>query len=232
MFIAIKVMKEKSVEKVDQEQEVMSTKETMRLIYQNNLWGGGKQDFYSGQGSHKQKIVEPYIQVVSDWLDSFDQQLSICDLGCGDFNVGRQLVGHSKSYVGIDVVKELIQRNIRLFQTKNVTFQCLDMVREELPKADCAIVRQVFQHLSNHEILTVLSKLKEYRFLVLTEHLPVGEFIPNIDKPTDFDIRLGKKSGVVLTCAPFGLKPIKQGEMLSIDFRNRSKIVTTLYQNF
>lgn len=211
---------------------MLSTKETMSLIYQNKLWGGGDKKFYSGQGSHKQKIVAPYVKVILDWLTTFDQKLSICDLGCGDFNVGRQLVGHSKQYVGIDVVEELIQRNIRLFQSENLSFQCLDMVKDELPKADCAIVRQVLQHLSNQQILTVLPRLSKYRFLIVTEHLPFGEFVSNIDKPTDFDIRLGKKSGVVLTCAPFNIKPIKQEEMLTIDFRKRSKIVTTLYQNF
>ena len=214
------------------EQKENTVKEVMSLIYKENLWGGRNEPFYSGSGSHKQKIVEPYVRSITKWLASFDEKLVVCDLGCGDFNVGRQLVPFSKRYVGIDVVDALIKRNKTIFNEDKLTFHCLDIIQDELPEGDCAIVRQVLQHLSNEEILTLMPKLRKYRFLVVTEHLPFSEFIPNINKSTDYNIRLGKKSGVVLTEAPFYLNPIKEEKLVTIGFRQRSQISTTVYQNF
>lgn len=223
-------MPENDMEKKDQ--KVSTIKEVMAQIYKENLWGGKNESFYSGSGSHKRKIVEPYILAITKWLASFNEKLVICDLGCGDFNVGRQLVPFSKGYIGIDVVDALIQRNQTLFNEDKLTFKCLDIIEDTLPDGDCAILRQVLQHLSNEEILALIPKLRKYRFLVVTEHLPFAEFVPNIDKPTDYDIRLGKKSGVVLTQPPFDLNPLKEENLLTIGFRQRSQITTTLYQNF
>ena len=31
----------------------------------------------------------------------------MCDLGCGDFNVGKELVKHAKRYVAVDIVADL-----------------------------------------------------------------------------------------------------------------------------
>lgn len=216
----------------EKNQKNSTVKAVMAYIYKENLWGGKNESFYSGSGSHKQKIVHPYIRSITKWLASLDEKLVICDLGCGDFNVGRQLVPFSKHYIGVDVVDELIERNQGLFDEDKLTFQCLDIIQDKLPEGDCAIIRQVLQHLSNEEILNLVPKLRKYRFLVVTEHLPFAEFVPNIDKPTDYDIRLGKKSGVVLTEAPFDLNPLKEEKLLTIDFRQRSQITTTLYQNF
>jgi len=55
-------------------------------------------------------------------------------------------------------------------------------------------IRQVLQHLSNAHILRAIPKIAaSYRFLVLTEHLPLGEaFTPNLDKPADCTVVLSK----------------------------------------
>lgn len=68
--------------------------------------------------------------------------------------------------------------------------------------------------------------------MIITEHLPFEKFTVNKDKPTGAGIRQGQKSGVVLTEPPFNLNPLRETELLSINMRRRSKIVTTLYQNF
>ncbi len=68
------------------------TKEVMNQIYEKNLWGGNENEFYSGEGSHNPEIVEPYLQTLKSFLSSFENPLTVCDLGCGDFNVGQHLV--------------------------------------------------------------------------------------------------------------------------------------------
>lgn len=208
-----------------------STKSVMTDIYSKKRWGGPDKDFYSGAGSHSAKIVKPYVKHTREWLRSFEPRLSLCDLGCGDFNVGEQLVADTKSYIAIDVVEDLIERNRGKFDYPGLEFYCLDIVGDPLPEADCVTVRQVLQHLSNDEIKKILPKLSKYKYLLITEHLPTGEFTPNKDKPTGRGVRLAQDSGVVITEPPFNFNPMRSDELLSVRYR-KSRIVTTLYQNF
>ena len=206
------------------------TKAVMDQIYEQHLWGGQAYDFYSGEGSHHPDIVNPYLDVVTAFLKSHNNSLNVCDFGCGDFNIGQHLFQYTKNYIAIDIVEALIERNKRKFNFDHLQFLCLDIAKDELPVADCAIIRQVFQHLSNAEILQITEKLYQYKYLILTEHIPSEAFIPNLDIISGQGIRLKHQSGVDLLEPPFNLK-VKCVEVLNeIDwFDHQSKIVTKLY---
>lgn len=209
------------------------TKEVMIQIYQLHLWGGKEYEFYSGDGSHDITIIEPYQEVVIRFLQSFDEPLIVCDLGCGDFNVGKKFVSFTKKYIGVDIVPDLIERNKNRFQAENLSFQCLDLATDELPKGDCAIIRQVLQHLSNHEIQKIIQKLSAYQYVILTEHLPSGDFVPNKDKIASQGIRLKQQSGINLIESPFNWDVLSSKELLSIELApGKGKIITTLYNVF
>ncbi|WP_435132999.1 class I SAM-dependent methyltransferase [Formosa sp. A9] len=209
------------------------TQAAMSQVYERNLWGGNPTEFYSGDGSHNINLVAPYIQAVSNFLSGFKPLLSVCDLGCGDFNVGKQLLPFTRKYVAVDIVPDLIGRNMTLFKNEKLEFKHLDISKDELPKADCAIVRQVLQHLSNAEIENVLIKLKKYKYVLLTEHIPEADFVPNIDIISGQGIRLKKHSGVAILAAPFLTKVKACKDLLSISLEgNQGKIVTTLYVMF
>lgn len=209
------------------------TKAVMNQVYDKNLWGGHKFDFYSGDGSHNLEIINPYLKQVISFLKSFKTPLVVCDLGCGDFNVGKQFVKYTKKYVAIDIVETLIERNKMLFKNENLEFHCLDIAKDELPKADCVILRQVLQHLSNNEIKQILKKLQHYKYLILTEHLPMGNFTPNKDIISGQGIRLKQNSGVNILEAPFNFK-IKEEKHLNefILENNKGRIVSILYKVF
>ena len=207
------------------------TKDAMQQVYDMHLWGGKDFDFYSGDGSHNIKIVEPYLHSVSTFLKSHNNSLTVCDFGCGDFNIGKQLINYTKKYIGIDIVENLIERNRTLFKAENLEFHCLNIVEDELPKADCVILRQVLQHLSNIEIQKIIKKLSHYKYLILTEHLPVGNFTPNIDIISGQGIRIKKNSGVNLLEAPFNLKIVEAQKLSQITLDNNKGIIkTTLYR--
>jgi SAM-dependent methyltransferase len=209
------------------------TKDAMEQVYEMNLWGEGNADFYSGEGSHDPEIVDPYIEVVTSFLTSVEKPLAVCDLGCGDFNVGKELVKHTKKYVAVDIVEDLIKRNKESFKEENLEFLCLDIAVDELPSGDCVLLRQVLQHLSNDEIERIASKLTSFKYVILTEHIPEGEFEPNIDIISGQGTRLKKKSGLDLLAPPFNFKPKEEKELLSITLDDgRGLIVTTLYTMF
>ena len=208
-----------------------STLPTMQQVYRDKLWGDNGTEFYSGEGSHLLELVHPYIKVVKGFLKSFEEPITVCDLGCGDFNVGKELVPDVRKYIAVDIVPELIDFNTKTFQHPNLEFQCLDMANDNLPEGDCAILRQVLQHLSNAEVKSITDKLHSYKYVILTEHLPEEEFVPNRDIISGQGIRLKKQSGLDLLKAPFHLK-VKEGKpLLSVcPTDQKGVIITTLYR--
>lgn len=206
------------------------TKKAMEQVYEMNLWGSNSSEFYSGDGSHQPEIVEPYVEVVTSFLNSFEKPISVCDLGCGDFNIGQKLFKNTKKYIAVDIVSNLIEHNKKTFKSDNLEFRCLDIAVDDLPSADCVLIRQVLQHLSNTEVQNVLEKLVNFKHIILTEHLPEGTFTPNKDIISGQGIRLKKQSGINLLVAPFNLKVIKEKQLLSYTLNeNKGVIVTTLY---
>ena len=92
------------------------TKDAMEQVYEMQLWGNNNSKFYSGIGSHDPEIISPYIAIVSSFLKSFKNPIIVCDLGCGDFNVGKNLVDFSQKYIAVDVVSNLINHNKNKFK--------------------------------------------------------------------------------------------------------------------
>jgi len=120
-----------------------------------------------------------------------------------------QLVLHevpSLHYIGLDVAPNLIEYNSRAFSSDNTQFICANAVTADLPSGDCLIIRQVLQHLGNDQVTSILSKTKKFKYVLITEHLPVHPEQFNKDKKQGPDIRLFYRSGVFIEEPPFGLK--------------------------
>jgi len=177
----------------------MTAEETFSEIYRRGLWGGG-----SGTGSD-----DLYSRAYCDFVVRFARERGVTrvvDVGCGDFRVGRRIAEAGFEYIGIDVVKDIIERHQGHFGRGRITFMSLDATAEEPPAADLCLIRQVLQHLSNAEIGRVLENCRHYPLNLVTEHLPVGcDVIPNKDKPHGPDTRLCDASGVFLNEPPFSL---------------------------
>tara|TARA_R110002072_G_scaffold302060_2_gene483585 strand:+ start:9665 stop:10339 length:675 start_codon:yes stop_codon:yes gene_type:complete len=216
---------------VKQRKKPWPTKDAMEQIYTQHLWGGNEYDFYSGEGSYISGIINPYLNAVTSFLTSFEKPLVVCDLGCGDFNIGKELVRYTSKYIGVDIVPDLVDRNIEKYRDENLEFHCLNIAEDELPTGDCAIVRQVLQHLSNTEIQRIISKLSNYKYVILTEHLPEKDFSPNKDIISGQGTRLKKQSGVDLLVAPFFMKVKKVEKISSINLGcGKGRIETVVYE--
>ena len=203
------------------------TKAAMEQVYTMNLWGGNNAAFYSGTGSHHPEIIKPYIEVVSSFLNSFKTPPTVCDLGCGDFNAGKELVKYTGKYIAVDIVESLIAYNAEKFQQENLEFHYLDIAADPLPAGDIAVLRQVLQHLSNSEIHSILRKLKDFKYLILTEHLPDGSFVPNADIISGQGTRLKKQSGLNISAPPFDFKAIEKRTVLKLNLDNNKGVIET-----
>ena len=192
----------------------VTRKETFDRIYAEKTWGGSETDsIYSGEGSHG-GYPEHFLSLVEPEIRRRGVK-SLVDLGCGDFTIGSLVAPLVGSYVGLDIVEDVIATNQRLHARDGCQFVRADVCTDSLPSADAAIMRQVLQHLSNEEIRAVLDNvLPRYPLLFVTEHLDVETGCqPNIDIPHGPDVRADVGSGVWIDQAPFNVPATTLGDI-------------------
>jgi SAM-dependent methyltransferase len=208
-----------------------SVEQVFSEIYREGKWGRRDQanaGFHSGSGSANESIVGPYVEAIARELGSLPAPPRVVDLGCGDFTVGRRLVGYCARYVAVDVVPDLVRHLRATVKDRRVEFVCLDITSAaQLPEGDVCMIRQVLQHLSNAEIAAVIPKLGQYRRVYITEHYPAESkaIVPNRDQVHGAHARLYDNSAVYLDQPPFNLPR----ENLSLVLETRAPDFGDLY---
>jgi SAM-dependent methyltransferase len=185
--------------------------------YGRGQWGAESgTEFFSGAGS-RGACANVYVECISKMIERHrhenDRPLAVVDLGCGDFSVGRELLKRTANmtYVGCDIVPELVQAHAKNVQDPRASFRELDIVTGDPPDGDICLVREVLQHLCNSDVGRVLKKLGKYKHVYVTEARPMTlEGPPNPDKPSGpgvrWDWRTGRGRGIELDQPPFGLQ--------------------------
>ena len=185
-------------------------------VYQKGLWGA---QYSSGQGSHWPPLVNAYVDCFRTFLrEKTVGNTTIIDIGCGDFNIGKNFIDDCNQLIGIDVSQSIIEMNKSRYQFKNTYFLRLDARKDKLPDGDIAILRQVLQHLDNHSISEILENIKRTScsWLIVTEHVPACTFDANQDIPkASADIRLNIKSGIDIEKPPFNICALEKQLLLS-----------------
>jgi len=99
-------------------------------------------------------------------------------------------------YIGIDVAKNIIGRNVRKYGSANRTFYTLDASKDPLPLADAVLCREVLFHLSFEDIGAFIQNLRASG---------ISTIIATNDLSTDFnaDIISGDFRLLNLTKPPF-----------------------------
>jgi hypothetical protein len=93
------------------------------------------------------------------------------------------LAARDIQYVGVDIVDELIARNSREYAAPNRRFLCLDMTRDELPRADLILCRDALVHLSFADARAAIRNFRRSgsRYLLVTTFVRVQR---NMQIPT------------------------------------------------
>jgi SAM-dependent methyltransferase len=203
--------------------------ETFEEIYEKNIWGGERGEFYSGEGS-TQKYSQKYAQTVTKYIRENNIK-RVVDLGCGDFRVASKLVTGDFHYIGCDVVPSLVEHLNHNFANEKNEFRCVNIVEDELPNGDLCLIRQVLQHLSNAEIEKILQNARKYKYLIVTEHYPHPNVAaaPNLDVPHGPDMRLHFDSAVYLDKPPFNLQNVEL--LLDVEAEEGTRIKSFLVVN-
>ena len=187
----------------------LSAKEVFTRVYAANMWGTGKDDFYSGPGSNAE-AAKPYAEFVTGLIAKHNIR-SVVDLGCGDYRVGRLITSCGVTYTGVDVVQPLVDENNRRYGNDHVSFQCLDIASDELPDGELCLIREVFQHLSNAQISAALAKLSKYDYVLITDVQPenIDNYKINKDKVHGASSRPVHRSVLRLDAPPFNVKGVQ-----------------------
>lgn len=179
-------------------------------IYAKKRWGTiDGHEFYSGVGSHDEDVVNAYVSKVL--AIAADRNLkNACDLGAGDFNVGKRIAPVFEEFIGCDIVPAVVERNSGLFESL-ARFEVIDICSDQLPSAEIYFVRQVLQHLDNESIAAFVRNIDHQKgaYLLVTEEISC-----NPKAFMNLDIRVGSGtrvntgafgSGVDLAKSPFGV---------------------------
>lgn len=172
-------------------------------IYQNHVWQGLSK---SGPGSDPHKSM-PYLQALQRLINDSNLNIrTIIDLGCGDWSLSSRIKWEVDSYIGVEIVPELVNHLNQNFSANHISFLCADFIEDKLPTADLLIIKDALQHLPNNSILKFLNQvLPKYRLALITN---VGIFNSNIQTGDWRPIRLLED--------PFSLKA---KELLFYDLR-------------
>jgi len=120
---------------------------------------------------------------------------SLLDIPCGDCNwIMHTQAVDSISYIGADIVPELISTNISRWTRPNVSFEVLALVSSRLPRADLVLVRDCLVHLTLADGLRALQNIcsSGSSYLLITTYpnrasnpdVPTGWWRPlNLERP-------------------------------------------------
>jgi hypothetical protein len=133
-----------------------STEDAFRDAITGNKWGVNN-DSLSGSGSdlYQTRVVRQ--RLLTLWSE-FDVR-TMLDLPCGDFYWIAHVPMDRIQYIGGDILPELIERNVELYQRPNVTFRRINLLQDRLPKVDLVLCRDCLVHFSYRDALTALGNI-------------------------------------------------------------------------
>jgi hypothetical protein len=169
-----------------------TTKEIFSEIKKKNLWGNTES--VSGFGSVLAKTETLVIELSKLFKEKSIK--TVLDIPCGDFNWMRKIDFSGMSYIGADIVDELIEENMEKYGTENINFSVKNIIDDVLPKSDIIFVRDCFVHLSYKNIFESINNIKKSgsRYLLTTTFTGINK---------NYDIITGDWRPLNLQIKPF-----------------------------
>ncbi len=130
--------------------------DVFRRIFQENRWGNNES--VSGEGSNLERTA-----VVRSALPALLARYgvrSILDAPCGDFFWMKEVPLDGIAYIGIDIVPEIIARNVDLFASAQRSFVLGDLIEDALPAADLILCRDCIVHFTYAETRRALDNFR------------------------------------------------------------------------
>lgn len=156
------------------------------------------QEMISGPGSDLIQTAE-----ISLEIPALIRELGVetmLDAPCGDFYWMQHVELGVKTYIGVDIVRELIERHTRNHANSHRRFMCRDITKDSLPCVDLVFSRDALVHLSHNDCRAALARFKASgsKYLLMTTFPKRAE---------NEDILTGEWRPINFQQAPFNLPP-------------------------
>jgi len=142
-----------------------------RAYYLDNGWNN--LETLSGSGSTL-RATRAVRRQLPQLLETYKIH-TVVDIPCGDFNWLKEVNLDGIDYLGIDIVKEMINSNISKYRRKNINFKCADLMNDKLPRADLIICRDCLIHYSTKYVFKAFKNMRASRstYLLSTTYTEV-----------------------------------------------------------
>jgi len=128
-------------------------------IYKSKLWNTAEQrESVSGIGSSLQQTKE-IIQTLPSVFKKYSIN-SMLDIPCGDFNWMENINFSKTTYIGGDIVSEIVDDNNEKYSSRNIRFKQINLIEDELPKVNLIFCRDCLVHLSFDDVLKSIENIK------------------------------------------------------------------------
>jgi Methyltransferase domain len=131
-------------------------KEIFTTIYKQNLWGSSESVSGPGSSLTQTKTLIKQLPILLKQL----QVKKVLDAPCGDFNWMKEIHQHIESYIGIDIVEDLIDHNKSKYATDHIQFIHSDLTKDALPKVDLILCRDCLVHFCFDDISSAIRNMK------------------------------------------------------------------------
>jgi hypothetical protein len=166
---------------------------TFQEAFRTNLWGGASR---SGPGASRDQTAG-----IRAGLPTLCERLGVrqlLDVPCGDFSWMAEVDLRGASYVGADLIPEVLEQNRERYARPDRTFLELDLIGSLLPQADLLLCRDCLVHLSHAHAEAALANIARSEISwLLTTTFP--------EEPVNVDIVTGDWRPIDLTKPPFDL---------------------------
>ncbi len=176
--------------------------DAFRDIYHRRVWG--PEGDGSGGGSEPDMTITTR-QVLLDFV-SVNGLKSMLDAPCGACKWTQLLWKDIRTvqpdfvYHGVDIVPEIILRNIDKYQNATTTFGVCNIVTDPIPdNYDVILCRDALQHLSYMDVYHALQNFKKTKF----KWLLLGSYIPG----NNYSEQTPASYPINLSAYPFNLQP-------------------------
>jgi SAM-dependent methyltransferase len=176
-----------------------SARDAFSRVFRSNAWKG--EESVSGTGSDLRATATVREEITSLIADLGIR--SVLDAPCGDFHWMQHVDFGDATYIGVDIVPELVAANQDRHGSATRRFMNADIIEDRLPKADLVICRDCLVHLPFRHGLAALRNFKRSG----STYLLTTTFTVSADNR---DILMGSWRPLDLLQPPFNLpKPLR-----------------------
>lgn len=165
-------------------------------IFKENKWRGKLSVSGSGSDLEQTKTIVKELPII---LKDFKIS-TMLDIPCGDFFWMKTVDLKSVQYIGADIVAELVEENLHLYQTNDIDFGKFNLLKDELPEVDLIFCRDCLVHFSYSDIFRALKNISRSGAIYLLITTFPG-------RKENHDVKTGEWRVLNFEAAPFHFPP-------------------------